>query len=214
MKKSVITLFTLIATINLYAQINVISSDSIRLNSEGKMAVNLKKTIQNSILFNRTLSWISSTYKNPDKVVQGKVENKSVSISGHKSYAIHWKSLGVTGGMGMSYHIYFDFNDTIIIYRFDIDKLSNESTGGEDMSCSQFFKKDGSVKPLYSMYKNQLEAEINTLFFSYIDKLNNSSLTSDEAIAELKKAKEKLELELISQEDYDKIKAELLPFIK
>jgi hypothetical protein len=39
-------------------------------------------------------------------------------------------------------------------------------------------------------------------------------MTSDEALAELKKAKDKLDLGLITQEEYDKIKAELVPFIK
>lgn len=38
--------------------------------------------------------------------------------------------------------------------------------------------------------------------------------TSDEALAELKKAKDKLNLGLISQDEYDKVKAELVPFIK
>jgi hypothetical protein len=41
-----------------------------------------------------------------------------------------------------------------------------------------------------------------------------SGMTSDEALAELKKAKDKLDLGLITQEEYDKIKAELVPFIK
>ncbi len=39
-------------------------------------------------------------------------------------------------------------------------------------------------------------------------------MTSDEALAELKKAKDKLDLGLITQDEYDKIKAELTPFIK
>jgi hypothetical protein len=39
-------------------------------------------------------------------------------------------------------------------------------------------------------------------------------MTSDEALAELKKAKDKLDLGLITQEEYDKIKAEITPFIK
>ena len=38
--------------------------------------------------------------------------------------------------------------------------------------------------------------------------------TSDEALSELKKAKDKLDLGLITQEEYEKIKAELTPFIK
>lgn len=39
-------------------------------------------------------------------------------------------------------------------------------------------------------------------------------LTSDEALSLLKKSKEKLDLELISQEEYNEIKTELIKFIK
>jgi hypothetical protein len=46
-----------------------------------------------------------------------------------------------------------------------------------------------------------------------LEKLISGFITSDEAISELRKWKEKLELELISQEDYDKKKSELSKFI-
>ena len=46
-----------------------------------------------------------------------------------------------------------------------------------------------------------------------LEKLISGFFTSDEAISELRKWKEKLELELISQEDYDKKKSELSKFI-
>ena len=39
-------------------------------------------------------------------------------------------------------------------------------------------------------------------------------MTSDEALSELKKAKDKLELGLINQEEYEKIKTELIKYIK
>jgi hypothetical protein len=44
--------------------------------------------------------------------------------------------------------------------------------------------------------------------------LKSFGKTSDEALAELKKAKDKLDLGLITQEDYDKIKADLVKYIK
>lgn len=44
--------------------------------------------------------------------------------------------------------------------------------------------------------------------------IKGTGMTSDQALAELKKAKDKLDLGLITQEEYDKIKAELTPFIK
>ena len=39
-------------------------------------------------------------------------------------------------------------------------------------------------------------------------------MTSDDALEKLKKAKDKLDLEVISKEEYEKIKAELVKFIK
>lgn len=44
--------------------------------------------------------------------------------------------------------------------------------------------------------------------------IKGTGITSDEALAELKKAKDKLDLGLITQEEYEKKKAELTPFIK
>lgn len=39
-------------------------------------------------------------------------------------------------------------------------------------------------------------------------------MTSDKALEELKKAKDKLDLEIITQEEYDKIKADLMEYMK
>lgn len=44
--------------------------------------------------------------------------------------------------------------------------------------------------------------------------LKSFGMTSDEALSELKKAKDKLDLELISKEDYEAKKSELVKFIK
>ena len=47
-----------------------------------------------------------------------------------------------------------------------------------------------------------------------VGEVKSFGMSSDEALTTLKKAKDKLDLGLISQEEYDKIKAELTPFIK
>ena len=59
-----------------------------------------------------------------------------------------------------------------------------------------------------SNYSIQLENAIS------VGEVKSFGMTSDEALAELKKAKDKLELELISQGDYDRIKADLMNYIK
>jgi hypothetical protein len=47
-----------------------------------------------------------------------------------------------------------------------------------------------------------------------VGEVKSFGMTSDEALIALKKAKDKLDLGIITQEEYDKIKAELTPFIK
>lgn len=47
-----------------------------------------------------------------------------------------------------------------------------------------------------------------------VGEVKSFGMSSDEALTALKKAKDKLDLGLISQEEYDRIKAELTPFIK
>jgi hypothetical protein len=47
-----------------------------------------------------------------------------------------------------------------------------------------------------------------------VGEVKSFGMTSDEALAALKKAKDKLDLGLITQEEYEKIKSELTPFIK
>ncbi len=59
-----------------------------------------------------------------------------------------------------------------------------------------------------SNYSIQLENAIS------VGEVKSFGMTSDEALAQLKKAKDKLDLELITQDEYDKIKKELVKYIK
>ncbi|MCL9981122.1 MAG: hypothetical protein NBV77_06710 [Bacteroidia bacterium] len=59
-----------------------------------------------------------------------------------------------------------------------------------------------------SNYTIQFENALST------GEIKGSGMTSDVALAELKKAKDKLDLGLISQDQYDQIKADLVKYIK
>lgn len=67
---------------------------------------------------------------------------------------------------------------------------------------------------MYNNAKPSLEATINSLWFTFYNKIIDNSMNSDEALSELKKAKDKLDLGLISQSEYDNKKLELSKFIK
>jgi hypothetical protein len=59
---------------------------------------------------------------------------------------------------------------------------------------------------------NQLSLKLENAISS--GEINSSIITSDNALDKLKKAKEKLDLDLITQEEYDNLKKELKKYIK
>ncbi len=78
--------------------------------------------------------------------------------------------------------------------------------GNKRTGYSVFFKTKGMTG--LSNYSIQFENALST------GEVKGFGKTSDEALAELKKAKDKLDLGLITQEEFDKLKAELRQYIK
>lgn len=186
--------------------------DSLKINKSCDINSIIKSSIKTEMLFNRTIKWINDNYQNPDKVIMGKLENEKIIIAGVNSDIFNTRTTA-NYGCDIFYHIYFTFKDTLVNYRLTIDNLKFDGLNS-DKNCDIFYKKDGSIKNDYLAMVNVLELSINRLYFSYVEKISSPKLSSDEALAQLKKAKEKLDLQLITQEEYDKLKAELQPFIK
>jgi hypothetical protein len=95
--------------------------------------------------------------------------------------------------------------------------------GAEAINTSAEIKKIRVTGTKRAGYKVQLQTKGMTgidNYFVYIEdailigEIKSFGMTSDEALSELKKAKDKLDLGIISQEEYDLKKAELTPFIK
>ena len=86
--------------------------------------------------------------------------------------------------------------------------------GASSVPASFFYKKDGLAKPSAAPAIIDIDKAINSLLFSYIKTLNDKTLTSDEALGQLKAAKDKLDLQIITQEEYNKILNELKIYIK
>lgn len=79
--------------------------------------------------------------------------------------------------------------------------------GNKKQGFQIYFQTKGACEicPKYYITVEEAFATNELISFGY---------TSDKALAELKKAKEKLDLGLITQEQFDKLKAELAPYIK
>lgn len=95
--------------------------------------------------------------------------------------------------------------------------------GAEAINTSAEIKKIRVIGTSRSGYKVSFQTKgmtgVDNYFLNIEDaitvgEVKSFGMSSDEALTALKKAKDKLDLGLISQEEYDKIKAELTPFIK
>lgn len=189
--------------------------DSIRVTPIGVTEVNFIVTSSPNTTYQRTITWVNETYKNPDQVITGKVEGQSINISGYSNNAWYFNQMGRSNFYDMKYQLYITIADSVISFRITIDNFYVSSTGGIYYSnVNSFFKNNGEYRPIYNMAKPSLEATLNTLLFSYYNKINSNSLSSSEAISLLKMYKEKLDLELITQEEYNTKKAELVKYIK
>lgn len=78
--------------------------------------------------------------------------------------------------------------------------------GSKKLGYAVFFITKGNIKMVN--YKIMIEGAIAT------GEIRTVAKTSDEALAELRKAKDKLDLGLITQEDYNNIKTDLSKYIK
>ena len=78
--------------------------------------------------------------------------------------------------------------------------------GNKRMGLMVIFKTKGMTG--LSNYTIQFENALST------DEVKGFGMTSDEALAELKKAKDKLDLGIITQEEFNVLRSELAPLIK
>lgn len=195
--------------------VNSFEQETFKITYNGLNIVQINSHVNSNINYIKTIQWVHEYYKNPNEVIMGNIKNESVTINGYQPWVIQWGSLGVQGGLAMEYHIYIEFKDSIINLKMQIDKLSNHAPGGPNWYISTFFKKDGSIRPVYTEYLNQLELAVNELLGSYKLKIKEIFImSSEEALSELKRYKDKLDLELITQEEFDKKKEELSKYIK
>jgi hypothetical protein len=191
--------------------------DSIKISSSGLNRCDIKTNLNSATEYARAIKWINATYKNPESVIIGDIKNKSITISGFSDNAFQIKSMGIVQSYNLTYNILISIKDSLVIFDFlpNQYKCNGIVMQPTKLDLSAWYKSDGSYKEkLGNTGKPTLEITINSLLFSFIEKLLDNSMSSDEALQELKKSKDKLDFGIITQLEYDAIKLELIKYIK
>ena len=220
MKLHLVFILLLGFQLNLYCQ-----EKHLKATSNGFQTVSVKYDKTQNDFATRTYKWIDKTYENPEKVVQrhnvnGELLTDRITITGYeKNVFYHADDLNIIKTKfyyNVEYRIDFWYENGEV--KFHITMLEMKNNKGFQMYFSGiygFFDKKGEIKEWSKKYNqvDDLENFVNSLFISYRKFLLNETMTSDEALELLKKLKTKLDLGLITQEEYDNKKKELIKFI-
>lgn len=134
-----------------------------------------------SVLYSKTLDWISVTYKNPNVVIKAKIENEYIRFEGSTKNMLCMKILGTKDCNLANYQIEVSFKDGK--YKFDVIEIKEYITpsqyGGGDWRTvllptsaevkikpdvmDHYFNGEGEPRKLYRFYVENIPAEFNAL---------------------------------------------------
>ena len=114
-------------------------------------------------LYNSSVNWVQTTFKNPDKVLKAKIENESIRVDGYKAQAWYYTSIGIKNYYNMQYSITVSFKEGKYRMEFTIGDFTTNTGQKLTYSYPTFFKKDGSVRGTYEEAVPSLEASMNEL---------------------------------------------------
>lgn len=108
-------------------------------------------------IYDKTINWVSETYRNPSEVLTAKIENEKVIFNG---------SGQLSGGTNyVNYRVVVSIKDNK--YKFEVDEIF--IVGGAigrynyKQNLSQYFKSDGTPKPRLSSTISEIETSLNSL---------------------------------------------------
>ena len=121
-------------------------------------------------LYSNGLNWVQETYKNPSEVLKANIENTKIRVNGYSSDSWYIKTLGMKQYFDLSYSIEITFKDDKYKLEYTITELSDNGKRF-GYSYSSFFKKDGSVRKMYTGAVEDINNQMNSLsnsFYEYV----------------------------------------------
>lgn len=167
-----------------------------------------------SLSYNRTLSWINRNYYNPDFVIKGNVNNNSINFTGN---SVFYQQIGVFSYVWrIKYSVVINFLNDNCLFNIELQEISHtcQEVVVKYSFLSYMYNQNCKLKYTSNEMYPVIEKWLNNFYQNLKSEINNKELTSDEAISRIKELKELFDLEIISKENFEKEKSELLKFIK
>ena len=127
--------------------------------------------------YQKAISWVNTTFKNPDEVLKGQIENKYVRINGYASNMTAVNSMGMIYARDIKYSITIYVKDNKI--KFEIGSLeellegtTTGTTGWYKFTGIPAYRKNGKVKKTIIPYVNKFENYFNNLATAVVEQDN------------------------------------------
>lgn len=156
--------------------------------------------------------WYTIEFKINDNYILGTVKNIYIETYASYSNGISFPEVQTSAESFNNNITFCEMTDS------DLEKLC-EKLDKKECTNTKKLARNKNVREYSANAIDNIESTISSILLSFEQSLKGIDsdmyeITSDEALTELKKCKDKLDLGLITQEDFDKKKAELSKFIK
>lgn len=129
------------------------------VNLEGKTA---------SEIYLKTKEWVQTYYKNPAQVLKADIANDMIRIQGFAVNGYKIRSLGISQGYDYDYTLEIEFKDGKYRYNYIVGQF-----WADTKRClydyKSFFKDDNSVRKLYQLPYDTINATANETSLSLFD---------------------------------------------
>lgn len=132
-----------------------------------------------SQIYNSSFEWVSYTFKNTESVVQSKIENKMIRISG-LSKSIFGPYMG--SYLDLKYLIQIDIKDGKLKFKAtDLEQVA-QSAPFTKTPLAVLYKKNGELRSgnRYLEIKGKIDSELTRLIISLTKSIKGKSKTSDD----------------------------------
>lgn len=167
--KKIIVFIPLVFTTLIYGQTKFVFNEN---GLEPEYTVSNIDSFSKTVLYNKTLSWIKKSFKNPEKVIDTKIENEVIQFTSIKENTINVDKRY----FHMKYTIKISFENGQ--YRFEPLSIKTKANSKYDMGWkevnlkngSKYFKRGKAIKQTKSYVKVIPEVlnELNSSLYGYL----------------------------------------------
>lgn len=217
MKKIFLFLLVILTTQLIYCQ----KIPQLKLTVNGVEPIVVKtQDLNKTAIYNKTLAWVNTNYLDPKNAIKENSVNTKIKVEGFKRRAWYYKSMGIKNYNHMLYTIEVVCNDGDFEFNYLIGDFFIDEGQSAQYDYKMFFKKDGSVRKQYIEAIPSIEKTMNELLISLYNYITDKSiklsdLTSNtNYINELKELAELKEKGIITEKEFNDLKAKILTRVK